>query len=60
MTDPKNKLIYPVYIDAFLVKSMRPHQIEGVKFMYSCVSGIKADHIKGCILADSMGLGKTL
>jgi hypothetical protein len=30
---------------------MRPHQIEGVKFMYSCVSGIKADHIKGCILA---------
>jgi hypothetical protein len=25
----------PVYIDAFLVKSLRPHQLEGVRFLYN-------------------------
>lgn len=39
---------------------MRPHQKEGVKFMFECVCNLKASNINGCILADSMGLGKTL
>lgn len=39
---------------------MRPHQKEGVKFMLECVCGIRGANINGCILADSMGLGKTL
>lgn len=49
-----------MYIDAFLAKNMRPHQVEGVKFMYECISGMRSESINGCILADSMGLGKTL
>ena len=39
---------------------MRHHQQEGVKFMLECVCGFKGTSINGCILADSMGLGKTL
>ncbi|PHJ23373.1 snf2 family n-terminal domain-containing protein [Cystoisospora suis] len=44
-----------VWIDSFLNKHLRPHQREGVQWMYNkIVSG------GGCILADTMGLGKTL
>ena len=39
---------------------LRPHQREGVKFMYDCVTGIKIEGAYGCIMADEMGLGKTL
>ena len=39
---------------------LRPHQREGVKFMYDCVTGIKIEGFFGCIMADEMGLGKTL
>lgn len=38
---------------------LRPHQREGVRFMYDCVTGVKGD-FNGCIMADEMGLGKTL
>jgi SNF2 family DNA or RNA helicase len=34
--------------------------VEGVKFMFDCVMGKKEGSITGCILADFMGLGKTL
>ena len=36
------------------------HQVEGVCFMYECLAGKKKDDLRGCILADHMGLGKTL
>ena len=49
-----------VYIEPFLTQKLRPHQKEGVQFMYDCVSGKKVPSHFGCILADSMGLGKTL
>lgn len=39
---------------------LRPHQREGVKFMYDCVTGIRIPFCHGCIMADEMGLGKTL
>ena len=38
----------------------RPHQREGVKFMYDCVTGVQIENSFGCIMADEMGLGKTL
>lgn len=50
----------PVVIDPRLAKVLRPHQIEGVKFMYKCVTGMIDEKANGCIMADEMGLGKTL
>ncbi|KAL8156238.1 hypothetical protein AgCh_001365 [Apium graveolens] len=50
-----------ITVDPLLVKFLRPHQREGVQFMFECVSGLcSASNIHGCILADDMGLGKTL
>ncbi|ORY58816.1 DNA repair protein rhp54 [Pseudomassariella vexata] len=50
----------PVVIDPRLAKVLRPHQVEGVKFMYRCVTGMIEEKANGCIMADEMGLGKTL
>ncbi|XP_039006863.1 protein CHROMATIN REMODELING 25-like [Hibiscus syriacus] len=56
---PKN--LVPIAVDPLLVRFLRPHQREGVQFMFECVSGLySAANINGCILADDMGLGKTL
>lgn len=56
---PNEQLIH-VVVDPNLSKILRPHQREGVKFMYDCVNGIQIDNYFGCIMADEMGLGKTL
>lgn len=46
-----------VFVPPVLAKWLRPHQREGVQFMYECVMGLKKDfHGNGCILADDMGL----
>ncbi|KAK0228711.1 DNA repair protein, SNF2 family [Armillaria fumosa] len=50
----------PVVIDPRLSKVLRPHQVEGVKFLYKCTTGKIVDNQYGCIMADEMGLGKTL
>lgn len=50
----------PVVIDPRLAKILRPHQIEGVKFLYKAVTGRLQSNAFGCIMADEMGLGKTL
>lgn len=50
----------PVVLDPKLAKALRPHQVEGVKFMYRCVTGMIEEKANGCIMADEMGLGKTL
>jgi DNA repair and recombination RAD54-like protein len=49
-----------VVIDPILAKVLRPHQKEGVKFLYECTTGRKSEGAFGCIMADEMGLGKTL
>ena len=49
-----------VVVDPILTKVLRPHQREGVKFMYDCVTGVQIADQQGCIMADEMGLGKTL
>lgn len=50
----------PVVIDPKLAKILRPHQVEGVKFLYKCTTGQIVPKAFGCIMADEMGLGKTL
>lgn len=57
---PKGKQIVDVVVDPLLVKSLRQHQREGVKFLYECVMGMRSFNGEGAILADDMGLGKTL
>ncbi|RPA76575.1 hypothetical protein BJ508DRAFT_417549 [Ascobolus immersus RN42] len=49
-----------VVVDPFISQHLRPHQREGVKFLYDCVMGLKDYPGVGAILADEMGLGKTL
>uniref|UniRef100_A0A0N5A1F5 DNA repair and recombination protein RAD54-like n=1 Tax=Parastrongyloides trichosuri TaxID=131310 RepID=A0A0N5A1F5_PARTI len=59
LIDEKDKLVH-VVVDPLLGNILRPHQREGVKFMYDCVTGIQLENNYGCIMADEMGLGKTL
>ncbi|GAA5944920.1 hypothetical protein JCM3775_001102 [Rhodotorula graminis] len=49
-----------VVIDPVLGRKLRPHQVEGVKFLYRCSTGMTDENAYGCIMADEMGLGKTL
>ncbi|KAJ5826659.1 SNF2-related protein [Penicillium robsamsonii] len=57
---PKGKQVVDVVVDPLLTKNLRPHQREGVKFLYECVMGMRSFNGEGAILADDMGLGKTL
>ncbi|RZF46146.1 hypothetical protein LSTR_LSTR013104 [Laodelphax striatellus] len=56
----KEKILVHVVVDPILSNILRPHQREGVKFMYECVTGQRIEDAYGCIMADEMGLGKTL
>ncbi|MCO5571162.1 hypothetical protein L7F22_024896 [Adiantum nelumboides] len=58
-------MLMPIIVDPRLVKFLRPHQRDGVQFMFECVTGLREfskldNSLAGCILADDMGLGKTL
>ncbi|EXJ61740.1 DNA repair and recombination protein RAD54B [Cladophialophora yegresii CBS 114405] len=57
---PEGRQTVDVVLDPHVAKTLRPHQREGVKFLYECVMGLKDFDGQGCILADEMGLGKTL
>ncbi|CAF1506271.1 unnamed protein product [Rotaria magnacalcarata] len=56
----KDKVQVHVVVDPVLSKILRPHQREGVKFLYDSVTGSQIENYNGCIMADEMGLGKTL
>uniref|UniRef100_A0A182QQS1 DNA repair and recombination protein RAD54-like n=1 Tax=Anopheles farauti TaxID=69004 RepID=A0A182QQS1_9DIPT len=51
-----------VYVPSCVTRHLRPHQREGVAFLYECVTGLRMLDPPGygAILADEMGLGKTL
>nr|KAJ3417855.1 DNA-dependent ATPase protein rad54 [Polyrhizophydium stewartii] len=49
-----------VVVDPILGRILRPHQVEGVRFLYNCTTGVTHEGAFGCIMADEMGLGKTL
>ncbi|KAJ8672727.1 hypothetical protein QAD02_003987 [Eretmocerus hayati] len=57
--DTEQKL-HEVSVDGCLCSVLRPHQREGITFLYKCIMGMNNPNYKGAILADEMGLGKTL
>ncbi|NXP08229.1 RA54B protein, partial [Thinocorus orbignyianus] len=52
--------VVDVVVDPYVVNNLRPHQKEGIIFLYECVMGMRVSGRFGAILADEMGLGKTL
>lgn len=58
--DSKAKCRITVHPD--IVRHLKPHQVDGIKFMYDSCYGSVDDKSggSGCILAHCMGLGKTL
>ncbi|CAK4383629.1 unnamed protein product [Aphanomyces euteiches] len=48
----------PVIVHPVISKALKPHQVKGVRFLWSHISAGPKGF--GCILADYMGLGKTL
>uniref|UniRef100_A0A7M4FS07 DNA repair and recombination protein RAD54B n=1 Tax=Crocodylus porosus TaxID=8502 RepID=A0A7M4FS07_CROPO len=52
--------VIDVVVDPYIVNHLRPHQKEGIVFLYECVMGMRVGDRFGAILADEMGLGKTL
>ncbi|XP_072107979.1 DNA repair and recombination protein RAD54B isoform X1 [Mobula birostris] len=52
--------VVDVVVDPYLTVQFRPHQRDGVVFLYECVMGMRTSGRFGAILADEMGLGKTL
>lgn len=59
-SDGESQKICEVSVDGCLASVLRPHQREGITFLYKCVMGMSNDKFYGAILADDMGLGKTL
>lgn len=55
-----NEKVVDVVVDPFISQFLRPHQREGVSFLYDCIMRFKDYEGAGAILADEMGLGKTL
>uniref|UniRef100_A0A8C5HRM7 DNA helicase n=1 Tax=Gouania willdenowi TaxID=441366 RepID=A0A8C5HRM7_GOUWI len=53
-----------VQVHRNLVTKLKPHQVDGVQFMWDCccesVKKVQKSSGSGCILAHCMGLGKTL
>ena len=56
----KQLAVVDVVVDPYLANVLRPHQRQGVTFLYECVMGLRGFVGNGAILADDMGLGKTL
>ncbi|TPX68731.1 hypothetical protein SpCBS45565_g02888 [Spizellomyces sp. 'palustris'] len=52
--------IIDVVVDPVISSHLRPHQREGVVFLYECVMRMRDFNGAGAILADEMGLGKTV
>uniref|UniRef100_A0A8D0LAV7 DNA repair and recombination protein RAD54B n=1 Tax=Sphenodon punctatus TaxID=8508 RepID=A0A8D0LAV7_SPHPU len=52
--------VVDVVVDPYIVNRLRPHQKEGIIFLYECVMGMRVSGRFGAILADEMGVGKTL
>ncbi|XP_066913297.1 DNA repair and recombination protein RAD54B-like [Clytia hemisphaerica] len=64
MPEPHQQGTVPVVVDPYIALCLRPHQRQGVTFLYECVMDMRSEDCEsptyGAILADEMGLGKTI
>eukprot|EP01065_Artemidia_motanka_P014839 TRINITY_DN18667_c0_g1_i1.p1 TRINITY_DN18667_c0_g1~~TRINITY_DN18667_c0_g1_i1.p1 ORF type:complete len:1131 (+),score=275.36 TRINITY_DN18667_c0_g1_i1:70-3462(+) len=58
--DTARRPLVSVVVDPILGSKLRPHQVAGVQFLWDCVTGERIAGRNGCILADDMGLGKSI
>ena len=58
--DSSGQLVSPVVVDPYMSRQLRPHQRDGVQFLYQCGSSLASSTHCGAILADEMGLGEVL
>lgn len=49
-----------IFVDKKIASALKEHQIEGIQFMWRELTAQGSDGGQGCILAHTMGLGKTL
>ncbi len=52
----QNSVEVAVVVDPVLCAVLRPHQREGVKFMFDCVTGVRIPDYHGCIMV-RLGVG---
>lgn len=57
---PDSSNYVDVVVDPLISKHLRPHQREGIIFLYECLSGFRNYKGNGALLCDEMSLGKTL
>ncbi|KAK1062058.1 hypothetical protein LTR74_010605 [Friedmanniomyces endolithicus] len=51
----------PIFIHSRIAKKMKAHQIQGVRFLWREITAVsEEDGAQGCLLAHTMGLGKTM
>lgn len=62
MYNRKGLPVVDVHIEPRLAEKLRPHQIDGIRFLYDGVMDLRDLDSSSCgvILADDMGLGKTV
>lgn len=48
----------PVYLDSYIGHRVKPHQVKGISFLWREIIG--DEKRQGCLLAHTMGLGKTM
>lgn len=51
-----------IYINDYIANRIQPHQVDGVRFLWGSIvaSTKKTEDLQGCLLAHTMGLGKTM
>ncbi|KAK0324660.1 hypothetical protein LTR82_004365 [Friedmanniomyces endolithicus] len=51
----------PIFIHSRIARKMKAHQIQGVRFLWREITAVsEEDGAQGCLLAHTMGLGKTM
>ena len=58
--NPDRLPINTLMVDPRLGRCLRPHQRDGVEFLYAALVDLRSKGLRGAILGDEMGLGKTL